>query len=212
MPEDDPEGKELWEKIQKHRVRGEAWDRAAEEHLRHIPDSDIDLATREEVWRDLELNYPNWRELWKEAEQDIQRLDRLESEPERIEEARRQIEKLRAEGVDLVEHVEFENRLKIAAALDERILKARREKDHIFLRRFAKAVSLPEGIARQPRSAKGFVLVAWLELGGRNFNGPFPTKHKIRLWVDARKKFDSKTWDRTWEDPFIAALLRAAGS
>jgi hypothetical protein len=212
MDEDDPDGRKLWEKIQKHRARGAVWDRAAEEHLTHIPDSDIDLATREKVWRDLERSHPDWRELWKEAEQDIQRLVQLKTEPELLEESKRQIEKLHAEGVDIVEHLEFQNRLKIAAALDQRINKARLEKDHIFLRRFAKAVSLPDGVARQPRTAKGFVLVAWCELGGLNFNGPFPTEHKIRLWVDARKKFDDKTWDRTWEDPFIAALLRAASS
>jgi hypothetical protein len=212
MNGDDPDGRDLWEKIQQHEKRGKAWDRAAQEHLAHIPDSDIDLATREKVWRDLERSHPDWRELWKEAERDIQRLVQLNSESERIEESERQIEKLRAEGIDVVEHLKFKNLLKIAAALDERIKNARREKDHVFLRRFAKAVSLPDGVARQPRSAKGFVLVAWSELGGLNFNGPFPTKRKIRLWVDARKKYDDKTWDRTWEDPFIAALLRAANS
>jgi hypothetical protein len=212
MAEDDPDGKELWEKLQKHLKRGEAWDRAAEEHLTHVPDSDIDLATREKVWRELERSHPDWRELWKKAERDIQRLVQLKTEPERIEETGRIFERMRAEGVDIVEELKFQNRLKIAAALDQRINKARLEQDHIFLRRFAKAVSLPDGVTRQPRTAKGFVLVAWCELGGLKFNGPFPTKHRIRLWVDTRKSFDDKTWDRTWEDPFIAALLRAANS
>lgn len=215
--EEDPQQKDLWEKIQKHRKRSELWDRAAKEHLQPIPDSDIDLARREKVWRDLERSHPDWRELWKEAERDIQRLRQLKSESERLEESKRQIESKLAEGLTYEEignQLLFQNRLKVAAALDERIKKARLAKDHVFIRRFAKALTLPDDISRLPRSAKGFVLMAWAELGGLKFGGSLPTKAGLRHWVEiCRKKdrlppYNQKTWDRTWEDPFIAAFLR----
>jgi len=214
--EREREGDELCKKIQNCQKRRELWDRAAEEHLRYKSHSYLDLADSAKIWRELEKNNSDWRELWKEAEQHIKRMVQL-SGPDRIEESKREINRKLEKGLsyeDIGNELMFQNRLKVAAAFEERYKRAFREKDHAFIRRLAKAHRLQDDkISLTPR-APGLVLVAWRELGGLDFSGTRPTKRKIRLWVENCYKkgglppLADKTWDRVWEDQFIAALFR----
>lgn len=181
------------------------WDKAAEKHLKLPPDGVMDLAIRFQNWRDLESRYPNWREkLWRGPNQ---------GSPERVEKV---IERLEAEGLswlDIKECLQFQDRMDDAAAFDERKRKAELGNDHVFLSQWAEAGKMLEGGFSIKTKAAGLVLLAWRELGGLALFHKSPTQGMIKEWIEDRlkkrglPKFSLRTWQRTWADPQIKALL-----
>ena len=82
-----------------------------------------------------------------------------------------------------------------------------------FFRDLSEALKLSDEEIAVHLDTTGAVLLAWKELGG--LSGQRPTRHQIRRWVEARMKeagelplISDRQWQRIWEDPFVAALLR----
>jgi hypothetical protein len=206
----EPDGEALWKKIKEYERRNELWNRATEHHLRYPPDSYLELASSAKTWRELEQERPDWRGPLEDVEREIKRLFQP-SESNAL-----------SKYGDIREALQFQNRLKVAAELEERCKRASREKDYAFFRRYSKALTIPDDKITLTPKPEGLVLIAWRELGGLVWSdlddfvssSTASKKYRIRAWIEESYKkaglkiFTEITWKRTWEDPFISALLR----
>lgn len=194
--------KDLNASLRTNLKRKALWEKAAEKHLKFPGDvqASIDLAISFQTWRDLESQYPNWRE--------------LQGTPEHVEKV---IERLASDGLswlDIKECLQFQYRVDRAAAFDEQRKKASLENDHAFLSQWAEAGKMLDYGFRLNTSTPGLVLQAWHALGGLSLFRKSPTRQMIEQWVEDRRKEDGntsklsdRTWQRTWRDPYIKALL-----
>jgi hypothetical protein len=199
--------KELHENLHKNLRRRALWNKAAEKYLKLPPDGILELAIEFENWRDLERRFPKWRELWRGPEQ---------SNPEQIEKVIQRLEIGGLSWLDIKENLQFQDRIDKAAAFEERHKKAALENDHVFLSRWAEAAKMLDGGVSIKTSAAGFVLLAWRDLGGLALFHKSPTRKMIEQWVEDRRKkggitseFSVRTWQRTWAEPLVKALLKS---
>jgi hypothetical protein len=239
--------KGLWTDFGKFTRRCALWGRAIDDHRWGEPDSIGDLALRIKAVRELEQNHPAWRDVYRnlgpKGPDTVELFDQMvldypnwpalwvgpeQNLPGRVREVKRRLESDVEDGPEQREGDEGErlhrpsrHSLTLAAALEERMSKARHEGDHAFFERFTEAVKDSlldfESIVRKrirPRMVN-LVLASWRNLGGLDFSCPPPTKPAIKADVEEYYKKagelplrGDRTWQRTWEDPFISALFR----
>jgi hypothetical protein len=184
-------------------VRFEAWNRAAEEHLVLKPGSVPNLATGWKAWRHLQAIDPAWRERDTTISPEIASLEEIIKFLN--------FRKLQIWATDF--HQQKEKAFLIGG-----------EEGRRFARQLSKAFAIPEDQIRWKISLNGEVLLTWMEItyqrckayveGTRlDWHTP-PRDHEIRSRVDRLmneqrpRPIADRTWQRVWEDSFIAALLR----
>jgi len=187
----------------RYAMRSELWNRAAEEHLSPKSGSVANLAIGLRAWRHLEATDPVWRE--KDAtvrpkNPSLEEIDKLFT-----------FKKLRSQAMS------FEEQYKKAFLTGG-------EEGRRFARQLSKAFAIPEDQISSKVTLAGSILLTWDAImvqrlidstkGGHVDRNQPPKKREIRSLIERRMKelhltpITDRTWQRVWQDPFIAALLR----
>lgn len=184
-------------------ARFRAWGKAYEEHLALEPGSVFDLANGVRALRHLEATDPGWREK--------NPIALLNTAPPQEVPNILHFSKLQALALG------FEQQLKTA-------LSRGGEDGRRFARQLSKAFAIPEDQLHWTISLAGEVLLTWIEIsrqrlqnykaGSRLDFDTRPTPQEIRSSIVRRmeqqqlKPPSARSWQRVWEDPFVAALMR----
>ena len=181
-----------------------AWQKALGEHCPPEPGSERDLARGVDAWRRLEAGDPAWRE--KDAQHPFDPQLRALASPE------------------LQRNFELFVLKKHALSFEQQLYKALLEggkKGQDFARQLSKAFD-PGSISWRSSLAQE-VLWTWFELTfqrlndvveGRRDEPTQPTMREIQIAIEHKRQEQQlrspspRNWERIWEDPFIAALLR----
>lgn len=194
----------------------DAFQRAAKEHLSPRLGSVRHLAIGARAWRQLQASNPGWRK--RNTDHELTQLD--PTSPAQVLAILTSRVAAKSINESITEILSFKEQQTLALEYEEQFTKAFLEKDHAFTQQLTRAFRLSDDEIDTPaKTLPGSVLEVYDRLYIDKLLDATPptvapTKHKIQALIDQQRKeshlppLTERHWERTWKEPFIAALMR----